>query len=60
MWIIRKDGAAFNLDRAEMLRTNDGITEVLINKTWWVVSSKDVTSYVMENLGNHKITVEVE
>ena len=38
MWIIRTDGTAFNMDRAEMLRTNNGITEVMIGKTWWILS----------------------
>lgn len=60
MWIIRTDGAAFNLDRAEMMRNNNGITEVMINKTWWIVSCDNVTDKILTAMADGQAVMGVE
>jgi hypothetical protein len=60
MWIIRKDGKAINLANAEMLRYNNDLTEVMIGKTWWIVSCKNVMADILEAMRKNQDYLEVE
>lgn len=60
MWIIRKDGKAINLANAEMLRYNNDLTEVMIGKTWWIISCKNVMADILAAMRNNQNYLEVE
>lgn len=60
MWVIRKDGRAINLDHAEMLRYNNDLTEVMIGKTWWIVSCNNVMDKIITALKRGDNFLEVE
>lgn len=60
MWIIRTDGTAFNMDRAEMLRSNNGITEVMISKTWWILSCDNVVDKILTAMNDNQTVMGVE
>ena len=60
MWVIRTDGTAFNMDRAEMLRTNNGITEVMIGKTWWILSCDNIADKIFTAMSDNQFVMGVE
>jgi uncharacterized protein YlzI (FlbEa/FlbD family) len=60
MWIFRKDGKAFNLNRTNMLRWDGDTTGIMFGGNWWVISMNNVVDKIMEAYRRGDRYVEVE
>lgn len=60
MWIFRKDGTAFNLTNADMLRWDGDTTGIKFSGNWWVISMDNVVDKIMDALRRGDNFVEVE